>query len=108
MKALMILSALLSTSMGLELATTQKIHDPQELQMPMPMPMMMMMYMNFWDGNEMSFLFVKCTSSTSGQFILGLTVVFVGAAILEMLHHYRSALYRGSIAKMALEQTRNA
>ena len=108
MKALMILLALLSTSMALELATTQKIHDPQELQMPMPMPMMMMMYMNFWDGNEMSFLFVKCTSSTSGQFILGLTVVFVGAAILEMLHHYRSALYRGSIAKMALEQTRNA
>ena len=108
MKALIILLALLSTSMALELATTQKIHDPQELQMPMPMPMMMMMYMNFWDGNEMSFLFVKCTSSTSGQFILGLTVVFVGAAILEMLHHYRSALYRGSIAKMALEQTRNA
>jgi hypothetical protein len=32
-------------------------------------------------------------------------VVFVGAIFLELLNHFRSVLYRGSIAKLALEQT---
>lgn len=77
--------------------------------MPMPMPMpMMMMYMNFWDGSEMYFLFRKAESNSTGQFILGLTVVFIGAIILEMLNHFRNVLYRGAIAKMAIEQSKNA
>jgi len=73
----------------------------------MPMPMMMM-YMNFWDGSEMYFLFRKAESKSTGQFILGLTVVFIGAIILEMLNHFRNVLYRGAIAKMVIEQSKNA
>lgn len=106
MKVLTIIPALAASSLAM---TVQAPHTGTHAPLQqMPMPMTMMMYMNFWDGNEMSFLFAKATSTTTGQFILGLVVVFVGAVLLELLNHFRSVLYRGSIAKLAFEQTQHA
>jgi hypothetical protein len=69
----------------------------------MPMPMNMM-YMWFWSGNNMSFLFLKTTSSTTLQFLLGLVVMFIGIFIFEWLQIKRSQMYNGALlAELAKE-----
>jgi hypothetical protein len=64
MKALTMIPALVASSFAMNVEEPfAGTHAPLQ---QMPMPMTMMMYMNFWDGNEMSFLFVKTTSTTTG------------------------------------------
>ena len=69
---------------------------------------MSMMYMTFWTGNNMFFLWKKAESNSTMQFILGLACCLVGAIIFELLQHFRTKLYRGTIYELAQRDSANA
>lgn len=104
MKQLIALSAILSITFASTMHVMQD-HPPAD---PPQQMMMDMMWMYFWSGNTMQFLFINCTSTNTGQFILGLIICFVGAIAFEFLHFKQQQIYKGTIFMLAKQQERIA